>query len=257
MIYCTGDSFTAGTELVDSEYFTTSYPGTFDKEYNKNVKHAEWWNKTVIKDFIKLPHVDRCEKLNKEKMKAWPAKLEKLINVPIINSGCMGASIEFLVRSTITDVLLSTNSIETVIVQLPPVERIEVTHYNKFYSSSIADIDHWIPNVQTILKAMVLSETRYTLQRRYLFSLIQLADFCKNNNIKLIVVAVSTDHMVFDNELDHLTKYIADTFCPHVMYTEVEKLYNDVFCPGGHFTEKVHDSFSQTLADYLKEQNIL
>lgn len=257
MIYCTGDSFTAGTELVDFEYFTTSYPGTFNEEYSNNFIYKDWWQTKVIPHFYSLSLQSREIKLSKEKSKSWPAKLEKILNVPISNFGHMGSSIEFLVRNMITEILLSKDTIKLVIIQLPPIERIELGYKNQLYNVSLSNNKHQIPSIQHMLKYLVFNETAYTLQRRYLFNMIQLADFCKINNIKLIAVGVDSQQMLFDNKLNSLKNYISDIFCQHLMYNEVKKLQYNVFCPGGHFTEKVHDSFAQTLASYINEQQLL
>jgi len=261
MIYCNGDSFTAGTELADYEYFKDSYPGFFDKEYandyikNNNFKYAEWWLTHSIRNFRStLPESDLNELIEKEKEKAWPAKLSKLLHVPVKNLATMGSSLDGIVSSTITDILNCDKKIEMVLLQLPPVERIVVPYMDKFYDVSLANPIHQIYLVEKLAKAMSHNETDYSLQYKYLLNLIQLYDFCKSNGIKLVIIAVNAGHLNFNTNLLYLKKYFSDAICPLIMDDELVKLKTNVFCPGGHFTERVHDSFAISLHDYIKGQ---
>jgi hypothetical protein len=261
MIYCTGDSFTAGTELADCEYFKDSYPGFFDTEYandyenNNNFKYAEWWLTHSIRNFrTTLPESDLNELIEKEKEKAWPKKLSKLLDLPVKNSATMGSSLNGIVCSTITDILNCDKRIEMVLLQLPPVERIVIPYMDKFYDVSLANPIHQIYLVEKAAKAMSYNETDYSLQYKYLLNLIQIYDFCKSNGIKLVIVAVNSRQLNFNVNLSYLKEYFSDALCPLIMDHELYKLKTNVFCPGGHFTERVQDSFAKSLYDYIKGQ---
>jgi hypothetical protein len=260
MIYCNGDSFTAGTELVDCEYFKDSYPGLFDKDYandyekNNNFKYSEWWLTHSIKKFrSNLTKSKLNELIEKEKEKAWPAKLSKLLNVPIRNSAIMASSLESVVYTTITDILNCDRPIDTVLLQLPPVGRVAIPYMDTFYDATLGH-KHYIPEIANVVKVMSYTETDYSLQYKYLFNLTHIYDFCKSNGIKLIIFAVKPDHLIFNPKLEYLKKYFSDDIRPLTMQDELDKLITNVYCPGGHFSERVHDSFAIALHDYIKGQ---
>jgi len=257
MIYCIGDSNTAGTELIDQEHFKDSYPGVFDKEYMDTFLYAEWWRIHAVKFYNTGTLKEKINRNNREKLKAWPAKLEKILNIPVINSAFMGASIESVVRNAITDILNSKIDIELIILQCPPAERVEVSYLNKIYSISTANDKHWIPDINNLLKILTTIETDYSLHRRYLFSLMQMHDFCKVKQIKLLLVPVNKFYLNFDKQLTYLKNHIDESMFPNTMTDEVEKISQKVYAPGGHFTEIIHESFAKSLAEYIKKQGLL
>lgn len=257
MIYCNGDSNTAGTELIDYEYFKDSYPGFFNKDYIKTLQYVNWWHTNAFKWYFSGSLLERNKIKEKEKLKAWPAKLETILNVPVINAAFMGEGIESVVRATIKDILTSKTEIKVAIIQCPPAERVEVFYEGKFYSIQLSHKTHSVPAVNNLLQLLARSETDFSLHRRYLFSLMQLHDFCKNKNIKLLIVPVDNSYLNFDSKLSYIKEYISESMYPHAMRDEVEKITGDVYCPGAHFTEKVHDSFAESLTTYIKEQKIL
>jgi len=265
MIYCNGASFTAGTELVDIDLFKDSYPKILNKNYldseqtDRDAKYFDWWCNNAFKLFSSLPTDDRNKIITKEKSRAWPAKLEKLLNIQTYNSASMGLSMEAIARNTITDILTLDIPINLVIIQLPPIERIEVIYKNNAYTVSFSNTKHWIPEIKNLTKSLVMVEDDYSLQRRYIFSLMQLYDFCKTKNIKLMILGVKniSQELDIDNKLAHLKNHIIDSIYPYSMSDEVEKLTGAVYCPGGHYTEIVHDAFARTLATSIKSQKLI
>jgi hypothetical protein len=257
MIYCSGDSYTAGTELIDHEHFKDSYPGFFDKDYMTTHHYANWWHNHALKWHSSGSVSDHNKRKEKEKSKAWPAKLGSILNEPVMNSAVMGASIESVVRSTIVDILSSSVDIKLVIILCPPAERIEVAYADTLYSISLSNNAHWIPEINKLLKPLTVSETNFSLHRRYLFSLLQIHDFCKNKNIKLLIIPINNSYLNFDSRLNYLKEHIAESMYPHTMTDEHKKIAGNVYCPGGHFTEQVHDSFAESLSVYIKEQKLI
>ena len=247
MIYCIGDSFTAGTELVDHIY-CDNHPGNF-KITDNNYDSINWL-KTVKYNDISVEEI-----LIEEKKRAWPNKLASLLNCNVINNSYRGQSLEGIVNQTITD-CIKNNQIKTIIMQLIPMYRKEIAFRGELCPIQLSFM-YEDKSLNELNKFFVENESDYTLYKRWLFDVIRIKNFCTDANIKLYFVdvyAMSNKPKIKIDDIILLEKYANINTISNMGNIAISMLFEKIKCPGGHFTEKIHDLFAKALYDYIKGQ---
>lgn len=276
IVYCNGDSFFAGDELGDD--ILTGHPGY--AVYYKIPKYLTEW----IQNSWNTDHSLYTERkmlwqqiVDLGKQRAFPNKLSNLLNIPVINNSHGGASMDRIVRTTITDLieLKKTTSDIVAIIGTAPLSRSEVSNCqdNKTYiPDSVGDPQHWISINAAYIKAgeedtkdLIYYINQYTKNYHMLFSFYKnvmlLQEFCKSQNIALFWVATDSDVTDVPIEQPYQNSRDLNNFQEHIdfkytlsMYEIARELMHEVRCPSGHFSEKVHDEIAAKFSTMLKEK---
>jgi len=256
MIYCNGDSFTQGTELYDHIFHKDVHPGF---RLPKDIFNIELRDALVKKHHFAIRKkvntiAENAFIQNEEMKRAWPAKLEKLLNIPVMNGGKAGASMDSICNSTITDIInLKSNSepIHLAIIQVTAIDRFDIS----INDHTISIMPSWLDNLSTIAyeyaKIRIENETLTSMYKNWLFNLIHLIDFFKTNDIPYLLIKSMPyfEPVGKHDELKNIESYLNLTF-DFNMFDICTKLSTDVnaFCPGGHYAEAVHDGLAKEIA---------
>lgn len=203
LVYCNGDSFTAGVHLSDHVY--PKFPGTFTRDELKT-KSAEiaqfvdvktkYDRKFVRQDDLKnrtdhLEFFDTMEPgrnivqncINElEKLYAYPAEIELLdSSIKTYNKGVPGASIGGICQRTILDLLelKSKNiTVDAVVIQLTSIGRYEIYDFNHSYFILDRPLGYFKTSKldQQISDAITLKYTDYDYVIKFLYHLITLKE---------------------------------------------------------------------------------
>jgi hypothetical protein len=263
MIYCNGDSFTQGTELYDHIFFKDIHPGfrlakdIFDLELRDILikKHHE----AILKK-VNTPEENML--IHNETIKrAWPAKLEKLLNIPVVNAGEGGSSMDSICSRTITDILKLVSKGERInlaIIQVTFINRFDISVNDKMISIMHSHHDERAVSSKMGMaayeygKVRIANETIFSMYKNWLFNLVHLINFFKANNIHyMLVQSLPYFNPTGEHEdLKNLENYINLDF-DLSMFEICKRLPEDVyaFCPGGHVTEIVHEELAKEIAE--------
>ena len=264
MIYCNGDSFTHGTELYDHIFFKNIHPGFVmnkdrftDRSKNIQKRYLSTIARTKCSD-------EECNLIEAEaKRMAWPAKLEKLLNIQVINGGFGGSSMDGVCYRTITDIVDLKRKGETIdlaIIQVTHAERFDITSSDKTVSinaNTQLDTKRIDQTAYNYAKIRIANETTFSLYKNWLFNLIYIFDFFKANNIPYLVVeSVPTGVPMGKYDiLKNLEDYVNLKFdfsmlqlCDRFSENEL------VLCSGGHFTEIVHFELAKEIANLYENR---
>ena len=235
LVYCNGDSFTAGISLYD--YVLPKYLGPMTKKQisnsSKNIKYFQ-----KVKDMYDCKYVDykSIKTINNtnleffddnrlgavqysdvkhilEKQLAYPAQLEKVDKtIKTINAAIAGASITGIIYRTIIDLLdfkAAGQKIHRVVIQLTSASRGEffssigqnlmtdrpLTHFN--------DPDH-----RRISKLVAITHTDEDFMIKYLYTVSMLKEVCLSITGKLPVIIDSYNGTFFDPVVKRLDNTI-------------------------------------------------
>lgn len=263
ILYCNGDSFVSGSELIDHIY-VPNHPGYFkEPQLHKNIKINNWF-----KHKINNPTLDFDVQIALEKEHAFPNKIQLLSGIDVVNDAHGGASMPRICRTSIAKL----SDLITTFPKQKIVAVIGTTEMNRFevpnlWSNMWSDISHVMPrkskSTKSILKYYAINDTDYHQYVRFYLNIIQLQDFCKLNDIDLYwlrglpesgvangptineIISVLAD----DNELVQLVKYAKFNY--HFSMEELSTSVENPYCPGGHFTEEVHDIVARKISDLL------
>ena len=260
MIYCNGDSFTYGTELYDHVFFKEIHPGFILKkdmhETRLKSSHQKKYedlilSKNLNKDEITLIHGEYVKR-------AWPSRLEKLLNIPTVNAGLGGSSMDSICDRTISDILdlkSKGKKIDLVVIQVTFADRFDICCNDK----AVSVVSGQLPYSRTKMgemayeyaKIRVANETEFSFYKNWLMNLIHLIDFFKANHFPYLLV----ESLPYMNptgqykELVNLENYINLEF--DLSLLELCKTFSEdtpVMCPGGHVAEILHDELAKEIA---------
>lgn len=279
-LYFNGDSFVSGCELGDD--LLKDYPGllTWPMDTRTHDLHREWLLKSHAATPIGKIHergaiIDQITKLELER--AFPNKVSMLTNIPVINRAIHGASMDYIVRTTITDLynLKKENPNEEIIAFIGTTypHRWEVAYdkENLFNMhgvpqdwiclSSSYTIDAESDYLKTTRKNKTIYYTPYHALVNYYKNIVLAQDFCKLNGITLYWIA--TYDNILKRPLD-MGKYEDRADINMLMeyanfkYTldmreilETEFVRQNAVCPGGHFGEPIHERTAQEIVKII------
>tara|TARA_Y100000389_G_scaffold183648_1_gene201360 strand:+ start:876 stop:1769 length:894 start_codon:yes stop_codon:yes gene_type:complete len=231
LVYCNGDSFTAGISLYD--YVLPKYLGPMNKKQisnsSKNIKYFQKVKDTYDCKYVDYKSIktinntnleffdDKClgavqysnVKHILEKQLAYPAQLEKVDRtIKTINAAIAGASITGIIYRTIIDLLdfkAAGQKIHRVVIQLTSASRGEffssigqnlmtdrpLTHFN--------DPDH-----RRISKLVTITHTDEDFMIKYLYTVSMLKEVCLSITGKLPVIIDSYNGTFFDPVIKRL-----------------------------------------------------
>ena len=274
LIYCNGDSFVAGVELGDT--VLTDYPGTFD--YDHIPDHAREW----IANTYKPNHPYCIERDNRQKelialeyQRAFPNKIKELLNVPVVNHGMGGSSMDRIVRTSITALIELKKEHDNIIAIIGDTDcnRSEIPNFEYLeYEDASGFNRHWLcmssnyymsnrKPVEPLIEYKLRYEKNYHGMVNYYKNVLLLQDFCAKNNITLYWLQ-SHGRNIIDPEPEYANDPCFNNFKEYVDFkytismTEIgQEIYHKVRCPSGHYSENVHEEVANRLVNIIKENH--
>lgn len=236
LIYCNGDSYTAGVNLSDS--MIPNYPGSFTRDELtskintitefQNIKF-EYYHKYVNYNDVLSGNTDltfydkqtpglllfsECHNFL-EKQNAFPSELEKLDNsIKTINSAVPGASMGGICNRTILDLLELRSKnvrVDKVIIQLTSPGRYEI--YNCNQPSFIFDRPvHQFSSIDDcgIGDAVILKYSNADFLIKYLYHLISLKETVRSITGHLPILIDSINGEMIQADIQHTRHYIQE-----------------------------------------------
>ena len=258
MIYCNGDSFTAGDELGDD--IIPGHLGLMDYDSPASIRkmNRDW--KASSHDHTTLAGMFR--KQNKENLrnielqKSWPTKLGHLLKTTVVNNANSGASMDQIARTTVVDLLgfMKTNKDITVFIGLTTETRFEVGRPVDHWYSVVPQSLELAPNkdIAAIGIAKTIIETDYHMLINFYKNVIYIKDFCAIHGIKLYFLSphplnkTTEERCQVHPDLKEMVEY-ADLKCELIMEDIAAKLRTGVYCSELHFSKTVHDEVARLL----------
>jgi hypothetical protein len=236
LVYCNGDSYTAGVNLNDS--MIPNYPGSFTKDeliskineitefqnikskyYHKYVNYNDVLNGNTDLTFYDeqtpgLLLFSGCHNIL-EKKNAFPSELEKLDNsIKTINSAVPGASMGGICNRTILDLLeLQSKNVrvDKVIIQLTSPGRYEI--YDSNYPNFMFDRPvHQFRFIEDcgIGDAVILKYSNADFLIKYLYHLISLKETVRSITGHLPILIDSINGEMIQADIKHTRRYIQE-----------------------------------------------
>lgn len=281
VIYTNGDSFVAGVELADD--ILPGYPGLLDFPWDatpgsKHEKAKEWildsHNNESCDAYVQRQKLSSYI-INKEYETAFPNRLNNLTGIPVINHAIGGASMDRIVRKSISDLieLRQKNSNIVAIIGTTQCVRSEVPNYIPPYKNFLNENVAWLcmnagfynlpgldaVGLKEIFQYKLKYEKEYHWQLNFYKNVIMLTDFCKLNKIKLIWV----DTLCQEGDMPQVAQEYEScqdlpNFKNYANYKPVLSMHNiaeeigkNTMCPSGHFSAIVHEVFAERLVKFI------
>ena len=263
-IYAVGDSFTAGAELADHEFNLPGYPGFCrfsDRESEGNI-YTKWGNSRH--DFIK----DNSQIMLRERELSYPQQLGNILNLPVINNGIGGCSMQTIQRNL--HKFLQTNK-EPVYIFFQPTHW---ARWSQFYENTWRDFlttmtpDSMWHDLAGMFKFRVLNENTYSWVEQWFAIFYSCIELIRKNDL---VRGYWIMDAGFLQELSSLCRVmysplgeeLADRVLNYIKIindrVQVMDLAKDFgndrpewLCPGGHFNYHVHEKLAQHLAHKIQ-----
>lgn len=256
-IYCTGDSFTHGTELADADHYGAQYPGyttLSGKDVLRREKNRMWW----IENTPAVSHSGILTPI--ENARAWPAKLMNYLpDVKTINAGRPGRSMQFIADNCIKDLIELNYEVDLVIVQNTDPSRLEFFDNNS--SITLFLQNPAFNDTQEKLRNVLLTmETDESLYFRWLTQLAKVKDFCKVHNIPFLLVDsvnVTRHYKEKFDKIAYIEKYVGDAALSMIKIAQQFDYNALTVAAGGHFTEIVHDKFAAELSKIIQDRKLI
>lgn len=252
-LYFNGDSYFSGDELADS--MLDDYPGLADS--NKPIpKHAKDWYSTIAER--RAPHRETINRLEFER--SFPHKTAQKLNLPFMNNSLAGSSMDRIARVTVTDLLELKETapdkkiiacIGATVFDRYDVPRLQ-SPVNRFDPRQNSKWNTILPNAPENVNS-----TDYHSLINFYKNVIFLKDFCKLNDITLLWINFFPYYLekfnFTDKDYVYFKKYANLTyaldFSPRIAAKFEEPL---IVCPGGHWSEVVHEHLADRLAEIIK-----
>lgn len=250
VIYANGDSFTHGSELASD--MLPGFPGWSNRFPLDEVKVKEnyTWMRDIMKENTALIslYMDECVR------RAYPQKVANILNCEVLNNSEAGASMDRIARNTIIDLLDLKNKGTKDIVAIigtTSIFRIDLPIKNNQWLSM--QIGGHNDNLSEIPPSLIVHYVKdYSVihaYSNYYKNLILIQDFCKVNDIKLILIETLFKDAEESNENNLLRQY-AKTY-DFSMSKIAHELGGNIFAPCGHFSEIVHNKLADEIVKIL------
>lgn len=285
LLYFNGDSYSAGVELADD--MLPDYPGCFAWPLNyfeddvarkakawidnsHNGKHP--FNKTRMS----IVH----EMTQTELARSYPGLVHKITGIPTMNKSQGGSSMDRIARVTITDLIrlkqedpdrklvafIATTYIERSEIPNNLFPKLDMHGSPEDWASiavSFRQDDH-DDMIESIRKYKVLYETQYHSMVNFYRNVILLQDYCKLNDVDLYWISAGENiqTLVYQKPYEDRTDLKALMDYANVQATismrdiiEYELVGQLTLCPGGHFSQIVHDRTAEKIIAILNQYN--
>lgn len=298
LIYTNGDSFVAGVELADD--FLPKYPGTLDwpwpspkdgfdgitsEDLYRETKHEQakqWLKKTYTPGhrFEELRNARAPMILKLEYERAFPSILQSRTGIKVINMAIGGASMDRIVRKTMSDLITLKKDHENIVAIIGTTHcfRYEMSSDQQLSENFLGEHTAWqclstgyrLPyqdysNVEKVLDYKLMYEDRYHSVINFLKNVIMLQDFCKVNNITLYWVSTNVDITDDIDVIGHKYRKLSDlkNFIEYANFTHAvymrdiaQEIKEGVLCPSGHYSQIVHQKTADQLYNILKDNHL-
>lgn len=259
LVYVSGDSYAAGTELGDN--ILPGWPGL----QNKLDINAEWDKK---RHSLYNQYDTVLTKFNKKL--SWPGQLAENYKLNVINSAKGGASLSGISHRTTVDLLKlkKLNRIpDIVLIQLTTMYRYEV--YKEHNSNrgildlSVATI---LYNDKSPLKDIVLTSTDQDFAIKYLYELISLFNsvygitgkypILLSSNLALLKTVIKIKELASNSKIisDLLEISPLDKIDENnISMDAIHRTNNFMYGPAGHYEVRTHTKYSAEIYErYIK-----
>lgn len=283
LLYFNGDSFVAGVELGDD--ILNVYPGKASYPMNTtdpnsiHVRNKKWLinTNTPGHPLFKERRAAKQKLTKLEFERAFPNKVRQLTQLPIINHALGGASMDRISRTTLADLcdLRRKNPNEKIIAFIGTTypTRTEVPaegdrrgsdpHGHTFNWNSISPTYQIVrtKEVENLVNYFARYQTTYHAAVNFYKNIILIQDYCKLNDIQLHWIAthdnIVTEYIVESDVLDQydlfaLREYANLQYSVDMKDFLPEFNFQDVLCPGGHFSEPVHQRTAERIVEILQ-----
>lgn len=265
-IYCNGDSFTAGEELLDHMF--PGWPG-YRPTGSILVKDADhqWGAVRSKKGWIAYGSIEYY--LERQKEQSWAGQLSKINNgISVINGALGGSSIIGIANRTIADLTkYQDRKFDFVFIQLTSPNRIG------FYNSTLPEtyfmkerpighVDKFLPLEQEIAKKYILCYSDKEFSIQYLYTVVGLKHaifgltgqypiFLSSHKIwkdYIINPLLKDEKLSNDKTIQVLIKDsgILDIPDDDIM-EDIQIKNNFLHTPGLHFEPKCHEEFAKII----------
>lgn len=285
LLYFNGDSFVAGVELGDD--ILNVYPGKASYPMNNtdpnsiHVRNKKWLVNTntpghpLFKERMTVRN--KLDKLEFER--AFPNKVHQLTQLPVINHALGGSSMDRISRTTVSDLcdlrkekpdekiiafIGTTYPNRTEIPAAISVSRGMDPHGHVFNWDSVSPTYQILQSkeVEDLIKYFALRQTNYHAAVNFYKNIILIQDYCKLNDIQLYWIAthdnIVTEYVIESHVRDQydlfaLREYANLHYSVDMKDFLPEFNFEDVLCPGGHFSEPVHERTAEKIVEILKK----
>jgi len=276
IIYTNGDSFVAGVELGDD--ILPDYPGLCDfSPWTTSHDNARQW---IAKTYdskhpyyqFRQQHTSKLQEL--EYLRAFPNKLSKATGIPTINMAMGGASMDRIVRKSLSDLISLSKKYKNIVAfigttassrsEIPSSSPLGENYLKEHTAWECVSMTYKTPNrsdnFDMIYNYKLEMEKNYHHSLNFLKNVIWMQDFCKLNGIRLLwisthgtlneyMASIENNYRNLD-DLNNFYEYANFNSCAY-MKKIAEKINHDVLCPSGHYSEIVHDHLAKILVDIL------
>jgi len=283
LLYFNGDSFVAGSELGDDILNmypgTASYPIDNDAPNSVHIQNKKWLVNTYTPSHPlyknRLSMQKQLTKLEAER--SFPNKVHQLTKIPVINHSMGGSSMERIARTTLADLcnLRKENPNEKIIAFIgttyPNRTEIPVDDESLSHTDQHGHIWNWIcvspmykvsrsKKVEDLIKYFARHQTNYHAAVNFYKNIILIQDYCKLNDIQLHWIATNDNivtEYVIESDVQDQYDLLALREYANLQYSIDMKdffpkfNFQNVLCPGGHFSEPVHDRTAQEIVYLL------
>ena len=266
-IYAVGDSFTAGSELMDWKYYT-DFPGymTAAQEHVKN-QYTEWHKKKPWLHTLLGGHHSKQfhQAIEEQKNLTYANQLSQILDRPVINHGLGGCSLDTIVRN-LTMYLDSATEPHVVFFQPTNPARWCQYYENTWRNFIAGNCENNVSvEFQKWMQLKIVLENTYSWTMAWWLNiksaLAQLQTHAMVQDFYILDSGVLTwiETQIKENEQE----YYRDDLGPRVLKMldhdigphRIKFTYDhdeDVICPGGHLNHIVHRRLAEELADILK-----
>lgn len=260
ILYTNGDSFVAGIGL--SMPGIKGFPGYFSlgpwEDPNYPLKVSDWFNRSTKRLNLSLDDIKAIER-----SRAFPYKISKSLNIPLIDNSLGGSSFYRITRTSLVDLLKIKQehpgeSIVAIIgLTSPARSEVAYTDNNKpcWAEVHFGPKGNNVPGVDSIMCYKLEYEQSYHQLTIFFQNIILLREFCLKNNIKLFLTGPEWSELAFPYDdypdLKLLRDYIGNIF--DVSMTAEAMSLEKPLLPCGHYREEVHDLVSEKFIKMIKE----
>jgi len=272
-IYAVGDSFTAGSELVDEKYYR-DFPGYSTPEENNDPKnpYRQWHrNKEYLHRLLGGVGSDAWNTaINEQKDLTYANQLGKMLDMTVINHGEGGCSMQTIRRNLF---LYVSEITEPHTVFLQPTGPTRYCQYQKglnrgYWRDFIAGYpyDNTSEDLDTYNRFKVMQEDDYSWHLEWWINfvscvnLIKMCPWVQHFYVLDSGIVRYTHKRVTESPQDFLRDNIGDK-----ILNTLNQLYDQgvfkkfrhatderIMCPGGHYNHVLHLRLAQELAQIIK-----
>ena len=262
IIYCCGDSHTAGGELADDLLWPEQHPGFLSEDEIplRDMREIQRWNAFRDRSLRLGEPVGWSAWQEHERRYAWPARLETHGTAHVINAARIGSSTEWITRQVISDVsaLLRDHAAAEITVMVQPSTAMRMQMHDRaqgWTSFQMADAYGMDGHVHRWFND---NETDLSLVTRWLIAMIGMLSWLRSTGVDVLLID--------SGQLKH-TRLLARDPSLQDLATSYERLAKDCWfsqgmdtvaqdvhksrCPDLHWTREVHDRFAEALAQRL------